>query len=435
MDSSIETTPPSRTEMRSEWYECETECAGIYQVKRIKDKIKELLDRGIIVEAERCEWQIPARLVVKTDGEMKLCMDFKELNAVTEKDNYPLPNITEITDGLRDQHYFSKISIKDAFYAIPLEKDLQHKTTFKIGKKFYKFAVLPWGFRNTKRILQRAMENILHEYLGKFCRVYIDSVIIFSKDLASHEAHLKAVVEKLEQNRMEVDWDGKLAPEKEIEFMGYTIGHNTIRPLQSRVERIKEYPVPDTKKQLRKFIGLLGCDRKFLHRISETLKPLHKLGKKDTQWKWKKIHQKAFDSAKSKLARSVGLAIPDYNKRFTLETSISKRSMHGVLKQGKDVVKYLSGSFAPRTRKYTTGEKELYAVCWAIQKFRYYLEGAEFDLITDHLPIIHYHNTIDSERMRIKRLHYQLTDYTFAPYYKGKDSVIQSGPVHKATYE
>lgn len=129
------------------------------------------------------------------------------MNILTEHDDYHLPNISTITDDIRDMRYFWKLDIIDGFFRALLAPETQHKTTYKIEETCYKFVVLPMGYRNAPNIFQRVMENILDKMLGTICRVYIDDILIYSKDLTSCKASVKAVLMKLKEYGMEINWE------------------------------------------------------------------------------------------------------------------------------------------------------------------------------------------------------------------------------------
>ncbi|KAH9387116.1 uncharacterized protein NEMAJ01_2012 [Nematocida major] len=349
-------------------------------------RVRELVQQGFVVKSTESEWLNPIHLVKKSSDEWILCLDLRELNLLVAQDTYPLPNVTTVTDDLLGTQYFTKISIKDGFLRVPLAEKAQAKTTFKLGKTFYRFTGLPMGYRNAPNIFQRVMESILHEE-ADICIVYIEDILIFSMDLESHREHIKAVLEKLKKYGMEVNWEKALIARAQIEFLGYYIGHDEICPLPSRVQAVLDSPEPTDMKTLRRLIGLLGCDRRFLRNISETLKPLHVLMKQDGAWHWTDIHQTAFEEAKKKLARAPKLIIPNYRKRFTLEVESSDVGIGAMLRQNEGIVGFYSGNLTEAERKYAPDERQLYAIAWAFEKCKYYLLGVEFDLVASQQAV------------------------------------------------
>ncbi|KAI5167713.1 hypothetical protein NEIRO03_1450 [Nematocida sp. AWRm78] len=402
------------------------------KLEEAQRKVREFMREGIIVPAEKSDWLMPVQIIKRPDGQLGDCLDLRGLNQITEQDKYPLLNITTITDDIIEMKYFTRIDTLGGFFSIPLDEKDQEKTTFKVDKSYYKFTVLPMSFRNAPNIIQRVIENILSELLRVCCVVYIDSILIYSKDMASHKEHIKEVLKKIKEYGMEVNWKKVSLAVEEIKYLGYRIGYNTIVPIESRSQGIEEYPVPMSKKQLKRFIGLLGCNRRFLWNISEILKPLHDLTRKDVPWKWTEIHQTAFLKAKTKLITATELVVPDYTKRFTLEVVASNSGVGAVLKQDIGVVGYYSTMLKDSKKNYTFSEKELFAVVWAIKRCKYYLRGVEFDLITDHQAITYCQTLSDSGNMRINTWSQILDDYSFIPNYQEKSAMIQADALSKS---
>ncbi|KAI5145578.1 hypothetical protein NEPAR05_1893 [Nematocida parisii] len=402
------------------------------KLEEAQRRVCEFMREGVIVSAEKSEWLVPVQIIKRPDGQLGDCLDLRGLNQIAEQDKYPLLNITTITDDIIEMKYFTRIDTIDGFFSIPLDEKDQEKTTFKVDKSYYKFAVLPMSFRNAPHIIQRVIENILSELLRVCCVVYIDSILIYSKDMASHKEHITEVLKKIKEYGMEVNWKKVSLAVEEIKYLGYRIGYNTIVPIESRSQGIEEYSVPMSKKQLKRFIGLLGCNRRFLWNISEILKPLHALTRKDVPWKWTEVHQAAFLKAKTKLITATELVVPDYTKRFTLEVVASNSGVGAVLKQDIGVVGYYSTILKESKKNYTFAEKELFAVVWAIKRCKYYLRGVEFDLMTDHQAITYCQTLSDSGNIRINTWSQILDDYSFVPNYQEKSAMVQADALSKS---
>ncbi|KAI5153404.1 hypothetical protein NEPAR06_0412 [Nematocida parisii] len=387
--------------------------------KIAKEKMQEFLKRGIIVPAEKNRWLSPVVLIKNSDNEWKLCLDLSKLNQLTQRNNAHIPNKTIMLDELRDMKYFTKLFIEDASFNIPLDEKDQDKTTFIVGSQYYKFTVVPLGYRNTMNLIQMTIENMLELFLEKCCLVYVDTVLIYSKDLASHKKDVTSVVHHLKKYEVEINIKKSVWATKEIELIWYKISHNKIKPTDSKLEYIQEYTEPRNKKELRRFIGALQQNQSFLYNISETLRPLYQLVKKGEPWKWNSTHKKAFTEAKGKLTAETELIIPDYTKRFTLEVNTNDTTIYAVLRQDSGVVGYYSKTLSKKHKKLTPAEKEVYAILWALnKKCDYYLNGIEFDLISDHREIECYHTLFDFVNSRMRLWYETLDDYSFIPNYR-----------------
>ncbi|KAI5152397.1 hypothetical protein ENBRE01_3053 [Enteropsectra breve] len=395
------------------------------QCEIAKDLVERFEKEGFIEKNNNPDgWLNPIVLVQKSNQKWRMCLDLRKLNNITEQDNHPIPDIQYITDPLRDMKYFSKLDIKDGFFRIPLNNASRTKTTFKVGNEFYQFKVLPMGYRNAPNIFQRTMETILKEEIGKDCIVYIDDILIFSKDLETHWNKLEKIMIKLKEYGMDINWKKADIAKTEVDFLGYNIKNNTIRPNQSRVQGIIDYPSPNNLKSLRRFIGILAYDRRFLERISAVLRPLYALTGKDIKWEWTHECEKAFLEIKEKLANATDIIIPNSNEKYILETDASDTGVGAILKQKEGIVGYFSGSLSKEQKKYTITEKELLAIKWGIEKCKYYLYGRNFDVITDHKAIIYYKTKREFGNARIQRWYEELDKYDFNPRYRSGEEMI-----------
>lgn len=240
------------------------------QTKTATELAEEFLEQDFIEECTGTDWLNPIVLVRKPTGKHRMCLDLRRLNELVEQDNYPLPDIATITDSLRDSDIFSKLDTKDGFYRIPLKKEHRMKTTFKVGNRHYRFKVLPMGFKNAPNIFQRTMTNIFADQLGKDCIIYIDGILIHPRDKNEHYTKIVEILRKLKSFGLEINWQKAELGKEKLEFLGHEITKNKIRPTQSRVEAITNYPKPTALKQLRRFIGLLAYNRRFIEKIPHT---------------------------------------------------------------------------------------------------------------------------------------------------------------------
>lgn len=411
---------------------CKKNRIPISKLRIAEEKVSELEKEGLVVRTERNNWLNPIYLVKNPDGSYKLDLDLRGLNLLSIQSRFLVSNITMITDEVKDMRYFTKLCVKDGFSKVPLAAESQQKTTFKIGTACYRFTTLPAGYKNAPNILQRIMEIILDHLLGNICAVYIDDIVIYSKDLNMHTKNIKAVMIKLKEYGMEINWEKTEIAKTKIDFLGHCIEHNSVRPLVCRVQGISEYPEPKTKKQLGRFIGLLAHNRGFLIDISKTIEPLYNLTRKGELFEWTQIHKYAFEEAKQKLIAHTHLVIPDYKKSFTLETHASDTGIGAVLRQGQEAIAYYSATLTEEQKDYTSTEKELYASIRAMERYKYYLQGVQFDLVVGHRAIQYYYTKPDFGNSRIRKWHQILQRYNFVPQYKPREEMVQSDALSRS---
>lgn len=396
------------------------------QIVRVNNALKPLIQNNYVSELETpSKWLTPLMLVKKPSGIDRVCLDLRGLNGLVQQDNYPIPNILTLTDPIRNKRIFTKLDLKDAFFRIPLNYNDRCKTAFKVGTKMYQFNVLPMGFKNAPNVFQKFLDHIMADYINKSAVIYIDDILVFSDSITQHKIDLFNIMKILKIYGFIINQEKAKYFTDNIEFLGYEISYNKIKPLVDRVQGIKDFPIPINLKQVRRFIGILNYDRRFLENISETLRPLYLLTQKNVKFIWGDEQQQAFERAKQKLIDATEIIIPDPSKRFTLETDASATGVGAILRQDNGVVGYLSSTLTPTQQNYTITERELYAAMWAMDKFKFYLKGSEFDLLTDHQAIEFYNTKNDFGNSRIHRWFEHLEEYSFVPkYINGEDMIL-----------
>lgn len=249
------------------------------------------------------------------------------------------------------------------------------------------FTKMPQGYKNSPAIFQRIMSIIFENLIGNQCLIYIDDILVFGENKTEHDNNLKMVLERMKLYNLTENVEKRKMCVENVEFLGYEISLNKIKPTLKRAQGILQFSSPKTKKQLQKFLGVINYDRSFIKGITELAKPLYGLLNKDEKFIWDLKHEEAFKNIKSQWDRELELFIPDSNKRFELETDASNVGVGAVLRQSQRPVIYISRSLNKAEKNYSISEKEVLGAIWAMEKLQYYLVGREFDLITDHKAI------------------------------------------------
>lgn len=370
----------------------------------VNNEIEKLLKQGII-KLSHSPYNSPLWVVPKKgfneDGSPKkrLVIDFSKLNSFTIFDRYPMPNIDIILTNLGEAQFFSKIDLEAGFHQISIQESDREKTAFSVNGAKYEFTRLPFGLKNAPSIFQRAIDDILRAFIGKFAYVYMDDVIIFSKTEEEHLNHLTKVIEAFTAANMRISSEKSSFFEKKIEFLGHIISQGRITVDPQKIEAIKNYVLPSTLKQLRSFLGLSGHYRKFVRGYAETSKPLTlylgeqngKVGAKSSSKVKIQLNDdaiKAFNLIKSKMQEQLELFQPDYSKRFELTTDASNFAIGGVLSQNGKPITFISRTLSKTEMELATNERELLAIVWALKTLRNYLYGiADLTVFTDHQPL------------------------------------------------
>lgn len=373
--------------------------------KEFVDKeISKLLKNGVI-EKSFSPYNSPIWIVPKKgfdeNGRPKkrLVIDFKKLNSQTIADKFPIPDITMMIQNLGNAKIFSTIDLESGYHQISIVIGDREKTAFSINHAKYHFIRMPFGLKNAPSIFQRCVNDILHEYIGKFAYVYIDDVLIFSNSLEEHMHHISLIFKALHKANMKISEEKSHFFRKEIEFLGHIIKHNKITVDPEKIATIRDYTLPKTLKQLRAFLGLAGYYRKFIKNFAQITKPLtlHLKGENGLVKANRSSRvlidldqeaMNAFERVKLLLQEQVELYQPDYTKPFDLTTDASNVAIGAVLSQNRHPITFISRTLSSTEQNYATNEKELLAIVWSLQKLRNYLYGASnLTIYTDHQPL------------------------------------------------
>lgn len=234
--------------------------------KEVSRQINDLLTKGII-RPSSSPWAAPVLIVDKkldASGKRKfrMCIDYRNLNATTVDDRYPLPNITELLDKLGRCQYFSTLDLASGFHQIKVHPNSIAKTAFTTNEGHFEYLRMPFGLKNAPATFQRLMNNVLREEINKNCAVYMDDIIIFSSTLDEHIKHLDAVFKKLQKANLHIQTDKSEFLRKETEFLGHIITSEGIKPNAKKIEAIQKFKLPSTVKENKSFLGLVGYYRK-----------------------------------------------------------------------------------------------------------------------------------------------------------------------------
>lgn len=394
----------------------------------VHNQINKMLEQNIIEPSSSPWsspiWVVPKKLDASQTQKWRVVIDYRKLNDITIGDTYPIPQITEILDQLGCSKYFSTLDLASGFHQIKLNDADKEKTAFTVPEGHYHFLRMPFGLKNAPSTFQRLMNSALSGLQGIRCFVYLDDVVCYSHDLDTHIINLKSIFQRMR------DFNLKLQPEKceflrrEVAYLGHIISEDGVKPNPDKIKAVTMFPIPQTPKDVKSFLGLVSYYRRFISDFSKTAKPLTSLLKKDQPFLWENQQQLAFEELKSKLTSAPVLCYPDFTKPFLLTTDASNHALGAVLSQGplgkERPVAYASRTLNKSECNYSTTEKELLAILYGCKTFRPYLYGQKFQIITDHRPLKWLFNHKDpSSKMQRWRLKLEEYDYEIL-YRKGK---------------
>jgi hypothetical protein len=339
-----------------------------------------MLANGII-QRSVSSFASPVLLVKKKDGTWRFCVDYRQLNALTIKHKYPVPIVDELLDELAGAQWFTKLDLRSGYHQIRVADGEQHKTAFQTHHGLFDFLVMPFGLTNAPASFQSLMNHVFEDLLRKCVLVFVDDILIYSASFSEHITHLRAVLTLLQQHQLFVKASKCSFAQQELDYLGHIIGKHGVATDQSKVAAVSAWPIPQTVKVLRGFLGLTGYYRKFIQHYGILARPLTQLLKKGTLFLWGPDQQQAFLLLKQAMVQAPVLAIPDFSLPFVLETDACNTGVGAVLMQQSHPVAYLSQALCARNQTLSTYEKECMAIILAVNKWRAYLQHKEFTIM------------------------------------------------------
>lgn len=394
----------------------------IHLRETVTEQISKMLRLGII-ERSTSPWSSPILLVPKSNGTYRFCVDFRRLNAKTKKDATPMPHFDEIFSQISGATVFSTMDLLSGFWQVPLARGAREFTAFTVGNQHFHFTKMPFGLTGAPGSFVRLMQTVLNGISNVV--VYGDDILIFSNSISEHSEHLRSVLSRLREAGLVVNAGKCQFGLKEVKFLGHRVSAGETAPLPEKTACVRDFPRPETKKQLQSFIGLAGFYRRFVPNFSTTLVPLYDLLRKDTVWKWSKEEEAAFVEIKRKLcSHPVVLKLPNTEETFDVTTDASDTGLGAVLSQGGRVIEYASRRLNKSEKNYSASDRELLAIVWSLEKWRHYLFGRAFVVCTDHQPLT-YLQSVKNPKGRMARWISRLQEYNFQVRYKpGSDNKV-----------
>ena len=379
------------------------------QYETVKAHIQQLLDSKVIRESSS-PYSSPIVLVTKKDGSLRLCVDYRQLNAKTRRDAYPLPRIEESLDALSGATWFSTLDLVSGYNQVPVVERDKPKTAFCTPFGLFEFNRMPFGLCNAPGTFQRLMERMFGDCRYQSVLLYLDDVIVFSNTVEQHLERLGEVFGRLNKQGLKVKLSKCSFFQHQVSYLGHVVSTEGVSTDPAKIEVVKEWRRPGHLAELRSFLGFASYYRRFVKGFSKLAAPLHQLvGKLSGPRRkgktlpvplasvWDEACERAFLSLKERLISAPVLAYADFRKPFVLEVDASHGGLGAILAQDHEG-KVRPVAFASRglraaernMENYSSMKLELLAVKWAVtEKFREYLLGNHFTILTDNNPLSH----------------------------------------------
>ena len=379
------------------------------QYEAVRAHIKQLLESQVIRES--CSpYSSPIVLVMKKGGGLRMCVDYRQLNAKTRKDAYPLPRIEESLDALTGAKWFSTLDLASGYNQVAMAEADKAKTAFCTPFGLFEFNRMPFGLCNAPGTFQRLMERMFGDQRFQSVLLYLDDIIVFSSTVRQHLERLEEVFSRLDRQGLKVKLSKCHFFQKEVKYLGHVVSEQGVATDPDKLAAVREWKRPSHLAELRSFLGFASYYRRFVEGFAKLAAPLHHLvarlsgpNKKGKTPKtplsdsWDEHCEHAFLALREGLTTAPVLAYADFQKPFILETDASHGGLGAVLSQEHDgkrrPIAFASRALKPTERNmdnYSSMKLEFLALKWAVtEKFREYLLGNKVTVYTDNNPLRH----------------------------------------------
>jgi hypothetical protein len=403
------------------------------ELAELKIQLQDLLDKGFI-RPSASPWGCPALFVKKKDNSLRLCVDYRPLNEVTIKNKYPLPRIDILFDQLAGAKVFSKIDPRSGYHQIKIRPSDIPKTAFSTRYGLYEYLVMSFGLTNAPAYFMYLMNSVFMQELDKFVVVFIDDILIYSKNPEDHAKHLHVILQRLRDHHLYAKFSKCEFWLNTVKFLGHTISGDRISVDPSKVQQVMDWKPPATVHQIRSFLGLAGYYCRFIPNFSRIAKPMTELLKKGVKFAWDQKCDDAFHILRDHLTTTPVLAQPDVSKPFDIYCDASGTGLGCVLMQDNRVIAYASRALRVHEQNYPTHDLELAVVIHALKIWRHHLMGTKCHIYTDHKSL-KYIFTQSDLNMRQRRWLEHIKDFDLeVHYHPGKANVVADALSRKAHY-
>ena len=407
-------------------------------VDSVRGEILKLQEQGIVV-ASTSPWGSPVVPVPKKDGSVRICIDYRKLNEVTESDPFYMVTMEEIIARVGGSKVISKLDLAKGFYQIEVDVESRQKTAFITPFGKFEFLRMPFGLKNAPAIFQRTMEAVLIDCY-EFSAPYIDDIVVFSADGHSHAQHLRLVFSALEKQGLTIKLSKCEFGKKRLEYLGHVIGGGELAVTAHRAAAMAEYRLPKTKRQLRSFLGAASYCRRFVQgfaKLSSVLSPAtSKIAPSVVGWT--EVRLEAFQAIKVCLTNICVLTVPSLEDVFSIHSDASGAGIGATLNVVRDgekrPVAYFSRQLQGAQKRYSATELECLAIFKSVYFFSHFLYGRRFEVVTDHQALV----SLLKSRVLNRRLlgwMLQLLDFDFYIIYRAGSENMDADALSRQAWD
>ncbi|XP_063369336.1 retrovirus-related Pol polyprotein from transposon 412 [Cydia amplana] len=381
----IETTGPP--------LHCRPRPIAPHRYELVKKEFANMMEQGLC-RPSKSPWASPLHVVPKKNGELRVCGDYRRLNAITKPDRYPIPRIRDFTYQLAGKQTFSTLDLNRAYQQLPIAAQDVEKSAIITPFGLFEFPRMCPGLKNCGQTFQRFIHEVLRDL--DFVFPFVDDLLVASSDEATHEKHLRAILSRLEDYGITINPSKCVFGQPSVKFLGYEVSKDGIRPPTEKVQAIIDYPKPKNIDELRRFLGMLNFYRENIKNAAQIQAPLckylHNAKKRDkTEISWDGEADEAFDACKASIQNAALLAHPSHHAPLAIFSDASDKaagaSLNQFINDTWQPLGYFSKKFSDAQTRYSTFDRELLAIYLSTKHFRKMFEGRELIIFTDHKPL------------------------------------------------
>ncbi|KAI5132260.1 hypothetical protein NEAUS06_0049 [Nematocida ausubeli] len=389
--------------------------------KKIDEMTNKLLREGVI-ELSRSRWCNPVKIVEKPDGSLRLCQNLRKLNTIVEDDKYSLPEIEGILVKVGQKKWFTVLDLKDGYFQIRLHKDSREKTAFKLKNRLYQCKRLVMGYKNSPAIFQRIMDKELDGVIGNGCEVYLDDIIVYGNTEKEHDENLDRVMRRLDKADLRVKEVKMQYRRQEVLALGHIINGETGRPKEDKVEEMRRWAMPETKEELRRFLGFINHYSRYIKDFANKTAELYDKMKEGSKFEMRQQDKETVERLKEEFATAKLDTWVD-GREIVLTTDASGVAAGRILSQidekgNERIIAFGSYKFKSAERNYGITERELYAMVLGIEKYEHYLRGRKFTVIVDHRALECWNRKMEFGSERIQRWMHRIDGFNMVVKYR-----------------
>jgi hypothetical protein len=394
----------------------------------LDDELQYMLDNDIIEPCES-EWSSPCLLVPKKNNTFRVVQDYRRVNALSRSDCFPNKRLEDCIEKVGKARFISTFDMVKGYWAVPLTERAKDVSAFATPNGLYRYKVMAMGLKNAAATYQRLMNQVIDGLSD--CESFQDDAVIGNDTFQDHLAALRDFFERVSQAGLTINLVKSEFCHAQVKYLGHVLGHGQVRPMEAKVKTMVEYPTPQDRKSLMRFLGMVGFYRRFCPNLSEIVAPLTSLLKKGVCYIWDDICEESFKNAKAILLSEPVLLAPDFDRQFNLAVDASDLAIGSVLLQEDDSglerpVSYYSKKLNSHQMNYSTIEKEALSLVLSLQHFSVYLESPVYPVIvfTDHNPLVFLYKMRNHNKRLMRWCMYVQEFNLKIKHIKGKDNVI-----------